>query len=42
MRLIATQRPTTTPVIANPPADLALTQSTGRRGDDFAALITII
>jgi hypothetical protein len=40
--MIATPRPTTTPAIANHPADLALTQSTGQGGDDFAVLITII
>jgi hypothetical protein len=40
--MIATPRPTTTPAIANHPADLALTESTGRRGDNFAVLITII
>jgi len=42
MRMIATPRPTTTSVIANHPADLALIQSTGRGGDNFAVLITII
>jgi hypothetical protein len=40
--MIATPRPTTTPAIANHPADLALAQSTGRGGDDFAVLMTII